>query len=124
VVSRDEICQTCDAYLAYLSKGDVDSLVALYAPDAVVTDPLGSPPKVGHEPIREFYASTTGVDLTATRVGPVTVVGQDAAFLFRIDVVVGDDTITLHSTDLMTFNEVGQVTAMTAYPDTEAKPGS
>ena len=122
MATRDEIVATCDQYLALLSKGDADGIVALYAPDAVVEDPIGSPPKNGTEEIRAFYAAVSGTTLTATRIGPVTVVGNEAAFLFRIDVPLGEETLSMASTDLMSFNDEGKVVKMTAYADGEARP--
>ncbi len=124
MATRDEICTVCDQYIALLSKGDSDAIVALYDPNARVEDPLGTAPKVGHGPIREFYAGFAGTHITATRLGPVTVVGHEAAFQFRVDVPVGEDTISMVTTDLMSFDESGKVTAMTAYADMEAKPGT
>ena len=124
MATRDEICAVCDQYVALLSKADTDGIVALYDAGARVEDPLGTPPKNGHSEIREFYAGIAGVSITATRLGPVTVVGHEAAFQFRIDVPVGDETISMVTTDLMTFNEAGKVISMTAYADMEAKPGS
>jgi steroid Delta-isomerase len=124
MATRDEICAVCDQYIALLSKGDVDAIVDLYDAGARVEDPLGTPPKNGHEEIRGFYAGVSGVSLTATRLGPVTVVGHEAAFQFRVDVPVGEDTISMVTTDLMTFNEAGKVVSMKAYADMDAKPGT
>jgi steroid delta-isomerase len=119
MASRDQIVAACDTYLAALSEGDVDTIVGLYADGATVEDPVGSPIKTG-ETIREFYESTKHVSLKATRVGPVTVAGATAAFLFRIDVSVGDQEIVLASTDVMTFDDSGKVTSMMAIPDGDA----
>ncbi len=124
MATREAICAVCDQYIALLSKGDTEGIVGLYAPDARVEDPLGSEPKYGHEAIRGFYAAISGVNLTATRLGPVTVVGHEAAFQFRVDVPVGEDTISMVTTDLMTFDESGKVISMKAYADGEAKPGT
>jgi len=124
MATREEICAVCDEYIARLTKGDSDGIVALYDADASVEDPLGTPHKVGAEQIREFYAGVSGVNLVATRIGPVTVVGNEAAFQFRIDVPMGEDTISMVTTDLMTFNDAGKVIFMKAYADMEAKPGS
>ena len=124
MATRDQICATCDEYVALLSKGDAEAIVALYDPNAQVEDPIGTPPKVGHQAIREFYTGIAGVSITATRLGPVTVVGHEAAFQFRIDVPVGDDTLSMVSTDLMSFDESGKIIAMRAYADPEARPGS
>jgi steroid delta-isomerase len=119
MASREQIVAACDTYLAALSEGDVDGIMALYADDATVEDPVGSPVKRGSE-IREFYESTKNVSLKATRVGPVTVASARAAFLFRLDVAVGDQNIVLASTDIMTFDDAGKVTSMTAIPDGDA----
>jgi steroid delta-isomerase len=124
MATREEICAVCDQYVALLSKADVEGIVALYAPDAQVEDPLGTPKKNGSEEIRAFYTSFSGTPLTATRLGPVTVVGHEAAFQFRVDVDLGSDTISMVTTDLMTFNEDAKVISMTAYADSEAKPGT
>jgi steroid Delta-isomerase len=99
MATRDEICAVCDQYIALLSKGDVEGIVALY--DAAAR-----------------------VSITATRLGPVTVVGHEAAFQFRVDVPVGEDTISMVTTDLMTFDDSGKVVAMKAYADMDAKPGT
>ncbi len=124
MATRDEICAVCDQYIALLSKGDVEGIVALYDPGARVEDPLGTPPKNGHDEIRGFYAGVSGVSITATRLGPVTVVGHEAAFQFRVDVPVGEDTISMVTTDLMSFDDGGKVVSMRAYADMDAKPGT
>jgi steroid delta-isomerase len=124
MATREEICAVCDQYVALLSKSDTEGIVALYAPDAKVEDPLGTPKKNGHDEIRAFYASVAGTPITATRLGPVTVVGHEAAFQFRVDVDLGSETISMVTTDLMTFNENAQVISMTAYADMAAKPGT
>jgi steroid Delta-isomerase len=124
MATRAQIVDACDQYIVRLTKKDTDGIVDLYAPDATVEDPLGTPLKEGHGAIREFYGALAPINLTATRIGPVTVVGHEAAFQFRVDVEIGDDTVSMVTTDLMTFNEAGKVIAMRAYADQEAKPGS
>lgn len=124
MATREEICAVCDQYVALLSKADTEGIVDLYASDAQVEDPLGTPKKIGHEEIRAFYASISATPITATRLAPVTVVGHEAAFQFRIDVDLGTETISMVTTDLMTFNENGKVISMTAYADMDAKPGT
>lgn len=124
MATRDEICATCDQYVALLSKGDSEGIVSLYDPNAQVEDPVGSPPKHGHDAIREFYAGISGVSITATRLGPVNVVGHEAAFQFRIDVPLGEDTMSMTAIDVMTFNEAGKIIAMRAFADPDAQPGT
>jgi steroid delta-isomerase len=124
MATRAQIVDACDQYIVRLTKKDTDGIVDLYDPNASVEDPLGTPPKVGHAAIREFYGGLAPIALTATRLGPVTVVGHEAAFQFRVDVDLGEQTVSMVTTDLMTFNEAGKIIAMRAYADQEATPGS
>jgi steroid delta-isomerase len=123
MASRNEIVSACDRYLVAVSAGDVDGVMDLYADEPTVEDPVGSPLKVGRDAVREFYQGTTGVSMKLARIGPVCVAGNQAAFQFRIDVDLGDTTLSLASTDVMTFDEAGKVTAMVAYSDSEAFDG-
>jgi steroid delta-isomerase len=113
----------CDRYLEAVSGGDVDAVMDLYADEPTVEDPIGSPLKVGRDAVRAFYAGTTGVSMKLSRIGVVCVAGDRAAFQFRIDVDLGDSTLSLASTDVMTFDDAGKVTAMIAYSDAEAFDG-
>ena len=61
------------AYVAALNAGDLDAIVALYADDASVEDPVGSTPLVGTEAIRAFYARSTAIALQVTLDGEVRV---------------------------------------------------
>jgi steroid delta-isomerase len=112
----------CDRYIAAVAAGDVDAVLALYADDATIEDPVGTDPKHGKEELRAFYAANAGIELTMRRLGPATVVGNRAAFQFGIWVDLGDRKITMTSTDVMTFDDEGRITSMTAYPDFEADP--
>jgi steroid delta-isomerase len=123
MASRKDIVSACDRYLAAVSAGDVDGVMDLYADEPTVEDPVGSPLKIGRVAVREFYEGTTNVSLKLSRIGPVTVAGNQAAFQFRIDVDLGDTTLSLASTDVMTFDDAGKVTAMIAYSDSEAFDG-
>jgi steroid delta-isomerase len=124
MATRDQICAVVDQYVALLSKSDTAGIVALYDPSAQVEDPLGSEPKNGHDEIRAFYAGFADAHITATRLGPVTVVGHEAAFQFQVDVPLGEETLSMTTTDLMTFDDNGKIIAMKAYADGDAKPNT
>jgi steroid delta-isomerase len=123
MATRDEITAVCDRYIACVAAGDVDGVMALYGEDPRVEDPVGSEPHQGRAAVRAFYEGTTGVKLTTSRIGPVTVAANSAAFQFRIDVDLEGSTITLVSTDVMTFDDAGKIASMIALPDGEADPG-
>lgn len=124
MASREELVAVCDRYVELVSAQDVDGIMALYADDCWVEDPIGSERKFGREVIRDFYEGITklGVTPVMRRIGPVTVCGGEAAFQFRIDIDLGDNQIAMTSTDVMTFDDEGRITSMRAYADGEANP--
>jgi steroid Delta-isomerase len=122
MADRSTICSVCDRYIAAVSAGDVEAIMALYGDDPVVEDPVGTEPKVGRDAVRAFYEQNSKFTFSAARIGPVTVVGPRAAFLFRIDVPLGEQTLKMASTDVMSFDDDGRILTMTAYADGEADP--
>jgi steroid delta-isomerase len=57
-----------------------------------------------------------------TRIGPVCVASNEAAFQFRIDIDLGESSIEMTSTDAMVFDDAGKIVSMRAYADGEAHP--
>ena len=109
----EAIAATCSRYIELLAEGDVDGVVALYAEDATVEDPVGSEPNVGIVAIEAFYRGTIpdeGVPATAT--GPVRVSGSEAAFPFEVR--YGDDFV-LPIIDVMAFADYGKIVSMRAF---------
>jgi len=47
-----------DRYLARHAATDLEGVLALFAGNAIVEDPVGSPARCGHAAIREFYRET------------------------------------------------------------------
>ena len=63
-----------------VTKGDVEGIVALYADDATIEDPVGSALHRGSDAIRAFYKAGAGAGtVTMKRTGPVHVAGREAA---------------------------------------------
>ena len=104
---------TIDAYLSALARRDLDAILALYAEDATVEDPVGSEPIQGHAALRAFYARALAMTLQPERQGTVKVSGPEAAFHFtltmpelarRIDII-----------EVMRFDDAGKVASMRAF---------
>ncbi|MFK7898626.1 MAG: nuclear transport factor 2 family protein [Myxococcota bacterium] len=109
--SNDHIRQTIENYLAFMNAGKADEIAALYAEDATVEDPIGTPPFQGREAIRDFYAKAAGnVKLEAT--GNPRVAAGEAAFPMRV--VVGPSHI-IEVIDVMDFNDEGLIQSMRAF---------
>jgi steroid delta-isomerase len=124
MTDRAQIVDICDRYVAGVAAGDVDAVMALYGADPTVEDPIGSEPKRGRDAVRAFYQGVVdmGVKLSMARIGPVCVVGNEAAFMFRIDVDLGETTMTMATADTMVFDDDGLIVSMRAYADGEANP--
>jgi steroid delta-isomerase len=112
--SADRIRQVVDDYVRLVGTGTADEIVALYAADATVEDPVGTDVRTGPAAIREFYAGLEGLQ-QETRLITARIAGGEASFHFEIVTRVGDKTYTLSPIDAMTFDDDGLITSMRAY---------
>ena len=112
--SADRIRQVVDDYIRLVGTGTADEIVALYAADATVEDPVGSDVRSGHAAIKEFYVGLEGLQ-QETRLIAARVAGGEVAFHFEIKTSVGEKTYTLAPFDAMTFDDDGLITTMRAY---------
>jgi len=103
------------AYVAALNAGDLDGIVALYADDASVEDPVGSKPLVGIEAIRAFYARSTAIALQVTLDGEVRVAGNECAFPFSVSFVHEGRRTTIRPIDTFRFDEAVRIVQMRAF---------
>jgi len=73
------------AYVAAFEAGSADQVAALYAADATVEDPIGTPKHNGREAIRAFYAESMKTGAKLKLEGPVRVAGDYAVFPFSVN---------------------------------------
>ncbi|WP_280423070.1 nuclear transport factor 2 family protein [Nocardia carnea] len=111
-----EIRDVVEQYVKLVGSGPTEDIVALYAPDAVIEDPIGTEPKQGHDAIREFYNVITALE-RETSLAPETVriAGNHAAFVFTLITKFGGQQMTLSPIDVMEFDTEGRITRMRAY---------
>lgn len=112
-LSSTRLEEVCAKYVSLVGDEDVDALMALFADDCTVEDPVGTEPRVGRDAVREFYATLPPMDVTAELAGPVhaSADSKTAAFPFEID--TGGSVINV--IDVMTFDDDGKISSMTAY---------
>lgn len=101
-------------YIRALNESDLNGIVALYAEDAMVEDPVGTPPHQGREAIRAFYARSLALKLDVDLEGPVRATANEAAFAFRVSFVWDGQATTISPIDVFRFNEQGQIIEMRA----------
>jgi steroid delta-isomerase len=112
--------QAMQAYIDSFNRVDVDAIIALYADDATVEDPVGSPVKKGRAEIAEFYkmAIKTGarLELAAPIRGSH---GNSAAMAFDVKLKMpenmGGGSGTIRVIDVMTFDEQHRFSSMRAF---------
>lgn len=111
-----EIRDVVEQYVKLVGAGPTEDIVALYAPDAVIEDPIGTEPKQGHEAIREFYNVIASLE-RETSLAPETVriAGNHAAFVFTLITKAGGQRMTLSPIDVMEFDTEGRIIRMRAY---------
>jgi steroid Delta-isomerase len=117
--SPEAVHATIEQYCARFSAGDRDGWLALWAEDATMEDPVGSPVKHGRDAIAEFYDGNVGGadSVTLTVVGDPIVCGDQAAFRFEIRPVLGGTTFSVFAIDVMTFDAEARITSQRAFVD-------
>jgi hypothetical protein len=101
-VSDDVILRTIERYQSTFSADDGEGWLALFTDDAVLEDPVGSPPHQGRAAIAGFWdavhARTEHGTVRMTQ-GPA-VCGLEAAWAFELDVTVKGRPAVLVPVDL------------------------
>lgn len=111
-----QIRDVVEQYVKLVGSGSTDQIVELYAPDAVVEDPIGTEPRRGHAAIREFYDVVVNLEReTELRQDTVRVAGNHAAFMFTLVTKFGEHRLSLTPIDVMEFDDEGRIISMRAY---------
>lgn len=114
-VNKETMEAAVDAYMKALNESDLDGIMALYADNATVEDPVGSDPYVGSEAVRTFYMQATSMDIDADRTGPGRAAGNEIAFPFTIAIKSTDAPMLIRVIDVFKFNDDGKVVSMRAF---------
>jgi hypothetical protein len=102
-----------DAYLARVNQRDIDGLVALFAPDAVLLA-AGGQRLVGSQAIRAFYASTVLPPEPAVR--GVHFVQQDASCAMELEATTpAAPGLTARMVDVLTVGADGRIVRLAIY---------
>jgi len=113
--SAESLSAAVQSYIRALNEGDLDAIVALYAEDAEVEDPVGSTPKRGLTEIRDFYAKSLQLQLQVELEGIIRVVANEAAFAFSVSFEHQGHTTTIRPIDVFRFDSFGLIVQMRAY---------
>ena len=116
--SAEHIRGVFEDYCRLFSTGQTDAIAALYAEDAVVRDPVTSPPVVGRDAISAWYQSAFDAmesDMLMELDGGVRIAGHLAAAAMIVRYTNNGVPFRVETLDVMQFNAEGLITAMDAY---------
>ena len=115
------------AYFDLYNVKDAQGIADLYADDATVEDPFGTPAKTGKADILAFYTMAMKTDAKLKRLGATRIAGNVAAFPFVVqignatdentsaDVDLPSGSMQIEVIDTFAFNDEGKITSMKAY---------
>jgi steroid delta-isomerase len=112
---HEKIRAAVHGYVAGFEAADADAIVALFAADASVEDPVGTPVVHGLDAIRAFYTRSLKLKPKLKLQEPIRVVENSAAFAFAAAVSAPSGNIEIDVIDVMTFNDAGKITSMRAF---------
>ncbi len=98
-------------YITAINTDNIELIKEIYADNATVEDPVGSPQKEGIDAIVSFYNSFFGTGVKLELVGSVRCAGNAAAFPFHAAM----GPTKLEVIDVFEFNNEGKVVSMKAY---------
>ena len=109
----EQMRATVEQYLALVADGTAEEISALYADDATVEDPVGTPAHVGRDAVLAFYKVIEPIK-RSTELVSLKAAGNIAVFEFRIVTYFEQMTIHLNPVDVMEFGADGKITRMRA----------
>ncbi|MGI9276797.1 MAG: nuclear transport factor 2 family protein [Endozoicomonas sp.] len=117
MISTKIIKGTLEKYIQLVDASDIDGIIALYADNATVEDPVGTEPYVGIEAIDAFYRNGLGqMKVNAELTGQVrTTTANEGAMPFVVRAVTEEGTMIINVIDVMKFNDEGKIISMKAY---------
>src|SRR3989442_958269 len=119
MIDANYIRKLYERYPDMVTKGDVEGIVALYADDATIEDPIGGPLHRGTLAIRAFYKAAAGT-VTMKRVGPVHVAGREAATPLLVLIGPEGKKQALDIISVMAFRDDGKIASMRAFWSSDA----
>lgn len=110
---KQKMIAAVEGYITHFNAADHNAIAMLYAEDATVEDPVGTPLKKGREDIRDFYEGAVKGGTQLELIGPIRLAEREAAFPFKA--TVGAANMVIEIIDTFKFNDAGEVTEMRAF---------
>jgi steroid delta-isomerase len=116
VPTSEQVKEAAARYAAAVSSAERETIVSCFAGDAAVVDPYPSPAVHGHEGIRGFWDNVFSMGTPQRfEIEHIAAAGDSAAFLFSLAVDVGGTLFGVRGFDVVTVDDDGLITSLTAY---------
>jgi steroid delta-isomerase len=116
VPTEQAMKQALQAYIDAFNHVDPEAIIALYADNATVEDPVGSEVKVGKQKIAEFYRMAIATGAKLKLAAPIRAShGNSAAMAFDVKLNMPQGHAVIRVIDVMSFDEHGKFASMRAY---------
>jgi steroid delta-isomerase len=103
------------AYVDGLNRGDADAVIALFAPDAEIEDPVGTPVKRGRE-IEAWFRRAVEMRAQLELAGPIRGShGRAAAMAFSVTTRFEGQVVATRSVDAVRFDDAGRIARLEGY---------
>jgi steroid Delta-isomerase len=107
---------TLEEYIKAFNASDATRIVSLFAEEATIEDPVGTPKKHGIEEIKAFYTHATSLGARLELIAPPRGSHSNAATItFKVHIQGEQGPAHIDVTDVMEFNTEGKITSMRAY---------
>ncbi len=113
-MSAEQMIEAVNAYVELLSTGSAEEIVALYADETSVEDPIGAPIRTSRDELIEFYSIITNMETREATLRWVKAAGDTAVFEFTLVTGTGGMSFEITPVDIMVFDEDGKVKSMRA----------
>ena len=111
----DKIRQAVEGYFKAFDALDPDAVIALYAEDCTVEDPVGSPVIRGRAAVLDFYRRSMMARPKLHLSPPIRIAGNEAAFAFHGFVDTPNGRLRFDVIDHMVFDAAGKIVSMRAF---------
>ncbi len=114
-VSVADRVKAVETYIASYCAGDLDGIVSVFADNATVEDPVGTPLVIGKEAIRAFMARGVSMGAKLGLLGAIRCAGDYAAFPFAVTLELEGKPTRIEVIDVFRFDAEGKVVEMRAF---------
>lgn len=113
--STEQMIAVVHAYVDGFAKGDPVALAALFAENATVEDPVGTPQKRSMAEISEFYAGSMATGAKLELMGDPRCAGDYVAFPFAVKLEFGGQKTVIEVIDTFRIDDQGKIAEMRAF---------